>query len=237
MCIQCGKCIEVCDHKARDYRDDTERFFHDLQQGLKITVLVAPSARTNFPEYKRLIGYLKKLGAQMVYDVSFGADITVWAYLKALAETGRSSIIAQPCPVIVNYVEKHQPELLDYLAPVHSPMMCTAIFFRKNSRCQDRLAFLSPCIGKGIEIINANTQATVEYNVTFKKVTNYPINNGVDLRAYPEREFDDPGCGLRYVFPRPGGLRENVQAQAEDVWIHHAYSGYHLRHGGSVPRQ
>lgn len=80
----------------------------------------------------------------MVYDVSFGADITVWAYLKVLRETGRSSMIAQPCPVIVNYVEKHQPELIDLLAPVHSPMMCTAIYLRKYAGCQDRLAFLSP---------------------------------------------------------------------------------------------
>ena len=27
-CIHCGKCIKVCDHNARDYKDDTERFFH-----------------------------------------------------------------------------------------------------------------------------------------------------------------------------------------------------------------
>ena len=48
MCIQCGKCIEVCDHKARDFRDDTKRSFHDLQQGQKITVLVAPRCGPTF---------------------------------------------------------------------------------------------------------------------------------------------------------------------------------------------
>ena len=26
-CIHCGKCIEVCEHDARDYIDDTEEFF------------------------------------------------------------------------------------------------------------------------------------------------------------------------------------------------------------------
>ena len=219
LCIHCGKCIEICDHKARDYRDDTERFFHDLEQGERIAVLVAPAARTNFPEYKRVIGYLKKAGVDLVYDVSFGADITVWAYLKVLAETGASSLIAQPCPVIVNYVEKHQPALLDYLAPVHSPMMCTAIYLRKYNGYQDRLAFLSPCIGKNDEINDANTQNTVQYNVTFKKLINYLTTKGINLQEYPEDEFDDPGCGLGFVFPRPGGLRENVQALAGDVWI------------------
>lgn len=29
-CISCGACITVCDHQARDYLDDTDRFFQDL---------------------------------------------------------------------------------------------------------------------------------------------------------------------------------------------------------------
>ena len=219
ICIHCGKCIEVCDHDARDYRDDTERFFQDLQEGQRISVLVAPSVRTNFPEYKRVIGYLKKLGAPLVYDVSFGADITVWAYLKVLAETGVSSMIAQPCPAIVNYVEKHQPGLLDYLAPVHSPMMCTAIYLRKYNGYRDKIAFLSPCIAKNDEIVDANTGNVVEYNVTFKKFMDYIATHGINIHEYPEGEFDDPGCGLGSVFPRPGGLRENVEAIAGNVWV------------------
>ena len=218
-CIHCGRCIEACDHNARDYRDDTERFFHDLQQGQEISVLVAPSVRTNFPEHKRVIGFLKKSGARLVYDVSFGADITVWAYLKVLAETGVRSLIAQPCPAIVNYVEKHQPELLDYLAPVHSPMMCTAIYLRKYEGCRDSLAFLSPCIGKNEEIRDANTDNMVQYNVTFKKLLDYVSAKGININDYPEREFDDPGCGLGYVFPRPGGLRKNVEAILGDAWV------------------
>ena len=190
---------------------------NDLEQGERIAVLVAPAARTNFPEYKRVIGYLKKAGVDLVYDVSFGADITVWAYLKVLAETGASSLIAQPCPVIVNYVEKHQPALLDYLAPVHSPMMCTAIYLRKYNGYQDRLAFLSPCIGKNDEINDANTQKYRPIQRHVQKLINYLTTKGINLQEYPEDEFDDPGCGLGFVFPRPGGLRENVQALAGDV--------------------
>ncbi|HHT48938.1 MAG TPA: 4Fe-4S dicluster domain-containing protein [Firmicutes bacterium] len=233
MCIHCGKCIDVCDHNARDYRDDTERFFQDLQQGKEISVLVAPAARANFPEYKRVIGYLKEAGAHLVYDVSFGADITVWAYLKVMAEKGVSSIIAQPCPVIVNYVEKHNPVLLDYLAPVHSPMLCAAIYLRKYQGCRDRLAFLSPCIGKSDEIRDTNTEKIVTYNVTFKKLNAYLTMKGINLNEYPEREFDDPGCGLGYVFPRPGGLRENVQAIAGKIWIRQVEGqeeAYHYLH-------
>lgn len=30
-CIACGACFDVCEHNARDYEDDTERFFADLK--------------------------------------------------------------------------------------------------------------------------------------------------------------------------------------------------------------
>ena len=42
-CIHCGKCLEVCPHNAREYRDDTAAFLKDLRAGEKISLLVAPS--------------------------------------------------------------------------------------------------------------------------------------------------------------------------------------------------
>ena len=55
-CIHCGKCIKVCDHNARDYRDDTERFFYDLSKGKKLSVIAAPSLIVNFHKYNNLLG-------------------------------------------------------------------------------------------------------------------------------------------------------------------------------------
>lgn len=34
-CIACGECFDVCPHEARDYYDDTDRFFEDLASGKK----------------------------------------------------------------------------------------------------------------------------------------------------------------------------------------------------------
>ena len=42
-CISCGACFDICEHNARDFTDDTERFFEDLNRGEKISLLVAPS--------------------------------------------------------------------------------------------------------------------------------------------------------------------------------------------------
>jgi iron only hydrogenase large subunit-like protein/nitrogen-specific signal transduction histidine kinase len=230
-CIHCGKCIKVCDHNARDYIDDTKRFFYDLSSGKKLSVIVAPSIIVNFNEYKKLLGYLKTLGVNFIYNVSFGADITVWAYLREMEEKKLNTMIAQPCPPIVNYIQKHQPELIDKLAPVQSPALCTAIYMKKYANINDDIAFLSPCIAKSDEINDKNTYGYIKYNVTFKKLVEYLEANNIDLSKYEERNFDDIGCSLGFLFSRPGGLTENIEARMKDAWIrqingpHHVY-GY-----------
>lgn len=229
-CILCGKCIEVCDHEGRDFRDDTERFFDDLGKGKKISIIAAPAVRVNFGNYKKLFGYLKSRGAGVIYDVSFGADITTWAYLKAIREKNLSSVIAQPCPAIVSYIEKYKSELVRNLAPIHSPMMCTAVYLKDYANVREDIAFLSPCIGKINEINDPNTRGYIQYNLTYKKLKDYLDKNSVSLSNYREQEFEDIGCSLGCVFSRPGGLKENVEAKVKNAWVRqvegheHAYS-------------
>ncbi len=218
-CIHCGNCIDICDHNARDYRDDTEAFFNDLKQSRKISLIVAPAVRVNFPNYKKLLGFLKSKGVNLIYDVSFGADITTWAYLKTIKEEKLDSIIAQPCPPIVNYVQKYMPKLIEYLAPIQSPMMCTAIYIKKYEKIKNDIAFLSPCIGKTDEINDENTYNFVKYNVTYKKLEAYLNRYKIDINDYEEYEFDDIGCNLGFLYSRPGGLRENVEKRFKNAWI------------------
>lgn len=219
-CINCGSCIDACMHDARDYFDDTDSFFEDLKKGKKISLIVAPAIRTNFPNnYKRLFGYFKSLGVDGIYDTSFGADITTWAYLKAMKERNLSGTISQPCPVIVNFIEKYQPALLSKLAPIHSPMMCAAIYIKEYEKIKGPFAFISPCIAKKDEIEDSNTKGIIQYNVTFKKLIEY-INNNINLSQYPEYEFDGRKSELGALFPRHGGLRENVEYHLKgQPWI------------------
>lgn len=245
-CIHCGECIKVCDHEAREFNDDTEEFFRNLLSGKKISLIAAPAIRMNIPNYKKLFGYLRSIGVKLIYDVSLGADITVWAYLKAMKEMQLPSIIAQPCPAIVNFIEKYEPELINQLAPVHSPMLCTAIYMKKYKNVTDQIAFLSPCIAKSDEIHSKNTNGYVSYNVTFKSLLEYLAKNQINIDAYEEYDYDDVPCGLGLLFSRPGGLRENIEQKAPDTWVrqiegqHHAYeylNQYHtrLKKGKEVP--
>ena len=47
-CIGCGACLDVCEHDAREFVDDTEKFFEDLKKGEKISLLVAPAFKANY---------------------------------------------------------------------------------------------------------------------------------------------------------------------------------------------
>lgn len=207
-CIACGACFDACTHAAREYTDDTDAFFEGLAAGRKISVIIAPAFLANYPrEYKKILGYLKEKGVNHIYSVSFGADITTWGYLKYITEHNFVGGISQPCPAVVNYIEKYIPELIPRLVPVHSPMMCMAIYMRKYLRMDDEIAFISPCIAKRLEITDKNTYGYVKYNVTFQKLMNKIAGRFAGSKEYT----DELDYGLGSLYPMPGGLRENVE--------------------------
>ncbi len=206
-CIQCGACFEVCAHEAREYQDDTELFLNDLKAGKDISILIAPAFIANYPqEYDHVLGYLRQLGAKHLISVSFGADITTWAYINYISKNNFTGGISQPCPAVVSYIEKYLPDLVQKLVPVHSPMMCTAIYAKKYMGINDRLAFISPCIAKKTEIADPNTNGYVTYNVTFKKLMEHMRK--INTTAYSAK--DEIEWGLGSIYPIPGGLKENV---------------------------
>lgn len=207
QCINCGSCFDACEHGARAYEDDTERFFADLAKGEKISLLLAPAFMANYPdEYEKVLGGLKQLGANRIISVSFGADITTWAYINYITQNNFTGGISQPCPAVVNYIEMYLPQLLPKLMPVHSPMMCAAVYVKKYMRVADKLAFISPCIAKKNEIEDPNNGGLISYNVTFDHLMRYVHEHhisGPNVR-------DEIEYGLGSVYPMPGGLKENV---------------------------
>ena len=205
-CIVCGLCISACKHDARYYVDDTERFFEDLAKGVPISIMAAPAIRTNIPEYKRVYTYLKSLGVNKIYDVSLGADISIWGHVRYL-EKHREPMITQPCPVIVMYLEIYRHDLLKKLSPVHGPMGSASVYMRKYQGISDNIAALSPCIAKSIEFRDTGI---AQYNITFPKLLNYLEDNYVIL-PIEETEYDHEESGLGTIFPVPGGLKENIE--------------------------
>lgn len=225
-CINCGACFDACEHDARSFRDDTERFFEDLKRGEKISLLLAPAFLANYPrEYASVLGGLKKMGVNHIISVSFGADITTWGYIKYITEHNFTGGISQPCPAVVSYIEKYVPELLPKLIPIHSPLMCGAIYVKKYMKLPDKLAFISPCIAKKHEIEDRNTYGYVSYNVTFDHLMEYVRKN--NIRG--EDVSDEIEYGLGSIYPMPGGLKENVYwFCGEEVFIRQIEGEKHM---------
>lgn len=206
-CISCGACFDACMHNAREYRDDTLRFFDDLKKGESISVIIAPAFKANYPnEYEKVLGGLKKLGVKRFISVSFGADITTWGYINYIQKYNYTGGISQPCPAVVGYIERYMPEILPKLFPVQSPMMCTAIYAKKVMGIKDKLAFISPCIAKKLEIDDPNNKGYINYNVTFDHLMKYAKAHNVSGSPCS----DEIEYGLGSIYPTPGGLKENV---------------------------
>jgi hypothetical protein len=101
----------------------------------------------------------------------------------------------------------YKPELADRLSPVQSPMNCVAIYMKKNEGIYDSIAAISPCIAKSHEF---DSTGLVQYNVTFKKLSEYIEKNRITLPV-EESVFDHPREGLGSIFSMPGGLKENIE--------------------------
>ncbi|MBO7095770.1 MAG: 4Fe-4S binding protein, partial [Lachnospiraceae bacterium] len=226
-CIACGACLDACEHGAREYTDDVERFFDDLGKGVRISVLIAPAFLANYPrEYEKYLGMLKKLGVNRFISVSFGADICTWGYIKYITENKFFGGISQPCPAVVGFIERYTPELIPKLMPVQSPMMCSAIYLNKYMHVSDKLAFISPCIAKKNEIDDPNNKGYVSYNLTFKHLVEYLKKNPVS-GASPYK--DEIEYGLGSIYPMPGGLKENVYwLLGEDALVRQMEGEHHM---------
>jgi len=206
-CVACGACFEACEHHAREFRDDTEAFFDTLKSGEPVSVLIAPAFKANYPDqYESVLGGLKALGVKRFISVSFGADITTWGYINYIKKNNFLGGISQPCPAVVGYIERYLPELLPKLFPVQSPMMCAAIYAKKEMGVTEKLAFISPCIAKKNEIDDPNNKGYISFNVTFDHLMKYVNEHHISGAPCS----DEIEYGLGSIYPQPGGLKENV---------------------------
>ncbi len=211
-CIGCGSCIEACKHEARRGVDDADAFFAALSrgEGRRLIAIAAPAVAASFPrDYLRLNAWLKSLGLRAVFDVSFGAELTVKSYLEHARRNAPAAIIAQPCPALVSFAELYHPELLPYLAPADSPMLHAAKmakeFYPELRDCA--VAVLSPCYAKRREFDEVSEKYGGEfYNVTFKSIAARLRAGGVDLSRFPELEYEGGRAERAVLFSTPGGL-------------------------------
>lgn len=220
-CIRCGACVKICNHKARDYEDDTDRFWKDLKSGQNIIAISAPAIKVAFDGYWRnVLDALKQNGVKKIYDVSFGADICTWGHIRYIEKHPGAKVISQPCPAIVNYIKKYRHDALPYLSPVHSPMLCLVVYLKKYLGENAKIAALSPCIAKRDEF---RETGLVDYNVTYERLAELLRKNGIPFeppkKVHSNFEFDGVQGALGAIYPRPGGLKACLEAETDKLNI------------------
>ena len=211
MCIGCGSCLSACTHKARYSIDDFPSFMTAAQKGTRMVAVVAPAVAASFAGgFLRLNGWLKSLGVEAFFDVSFGAELTVRSYFEHIRKNDPPMVIAQPCPAIVTYIQIYKPELLPSLAPADSPMLHTIKMVRKffPQYGAHRVVVISPCIAKKREFQEAGGG---DYNVTFGSLERHFADRKIDLGSFPEIAFESPEPERAVLFSTPGGLLQTAE--------------------------
>ncbi len=218
-CINCGSCMAACSHGAREYRDDTDRLFEDLYSKKNISLLVDPSFYIMYGTLaNKFLGYLKSLGINKIYDVSYGADISAFMHIKYLKDNmcndgTAKAFISQTCSSVVTYIEQCLPELIPYIIPVESPSVSLTIYLKKYLKITDDLVYLSPCISKIGTQKSKSEYGNVDYHVTFKhlfeKFKKLHISKDELDTYYAEADLTSDGMGN--IFSVKEGFIEAVR--------------------------
>ncbi len=217
MCIGCGACIKSCSHGARSFCDDIEGFVQALNSATPIVAIMAPAIAANFAgNYLRINSMLKDWGVEAIFDVSFGAELTVKSYIDHIEQNKPKTVISQPCPAIVTYIQIYKPELIDYLAPVDSPMMHTMKMIKNHypKYAHHKIAIISPCIAKKREFDEVGIG---DFNVTILSLQQLMGNMAVDLTSYPEIDYDNSPAERAVLFSSPGGLLRTAEREIPTI--------------------
>ena len=211
LCIGCGSCIEACTHGARKGIDDAELFFDSLKKGEKIVAIVAPAAIVSFRgKDLELNGFLKSLGVEAVFDVSFGAELTTKSYVEYIKNKNPDCVISQPCPALVSFIETYRPELIKYLAPADSPMLHCAKMIKEfyTKYTGYKIAAISPCYAKRREF---DETGICDYNVTMRSIQNYMEEKSIRIDSFPKVEYENPAAERGVLYSTPGGLMRTAE--------------------------
>ena len=214
MCIGCGLCITACTHEARSYLDDFDDAMARLRRREPTVAIVAPSIATNFPnQHLQVNGWLKSIGVEAVFDVSFGAELTIASYIDFFTRANPKTLIASPCPSIVTYIEMYHSELLKYLAPTDTPMGHTIKMIRRfyPQYAKHHIFVASPCLAKRREF--AQTTANVS-NVTYRSLERHFEENGINLSRFDAVDFANDPAERAVLFSTPGGLLRTISRDA-----------------------
>ncbi len=237
-CIQCGQCVNVCPTGALMEHSEIDKVDHALRYGNKYVIAqAAPAVRAALgeefgfkigtPVTGKMIAAMRRLGFHRIYDVNFGADLTIMEegteFLGRLKNGGVLPMITSCSPGWVNYAEYNYSDLLPHLSSCKSPhQMQGAIiksYWAKQHDVDPKDVFVvsvMPCTAKKFEKQREQNMVDglpdVDAVITTRELARMIKRAGIMFDRLPDEDWDQDimgdytGAGV--IFGVTGGVME-----------------------------
>jgi len=193
-----------------------------IKKGIPVYANVAPSIVGQFGEEitpGMLRSAFKSIGFSDMVEVALFADIITLREAKEYNENIITEddflITSCCCPVWINLLTKHYPELSRRLTKTVSPMIASgrvikAIFPGAIT------VFIGPCIAKKAEAKVPELKGAIDYVLTFDELNQIFTALDVNLSEMKDDNKEQSSLGGR-IYGRTGGVSESVRITLERI--------------------
>ena len=238
-CISCGQCAAACPTGAitilneigpawRALHDPKKRVVFQIAPAVRVAVGEAFGLEPGVNSLNKLVSALKMMGADEVYDTTFGADLTVMEeadeFLERLKKGGPFPMFTSCCPAWVKYVEEERPHFLKNISSCKSPMEMFAAVLKDQYKAKDeedgRTTYhiaIMPCTAKKMEAkrpeFSHNGKPDVDLVLTTQEIIMMIKESGIRFAELEGESPDLPfgmGTGAAAIFGTTGGVAEAV---------------------------
>ena len=219
LCIACGTCVQVCPQGAQQAESQLKTVQRMAERGEKLVASLAPSFYGAFKvdDPMKVVGALKKLGFAKVCETAVGAAIASDEMARVAMEGTMDNIISTCCPAVNDLIEKHYPELVQYLAPVVSPMVAHGRYIKKHDP-EAKVVFVGPCFAKIEEARDVRVDDAIDAVLTFQDLEEWMKKANLTLASVEPAPLDSENAGLARMYPTNAGVLHNVKARGLTGW-------------------
>ena len=236
-CIQCGQCVNVCPTGALLEHSEIDKVDDAFRAGKHVIAQAAPAVRASLgeefgmpvgtPVTGKMIAALRRLGFERVYDVNFGADLTIMEegteLLGRMRNGGVLPMITSCSPGWVNYAEYNYADLLPHLSSCKSPHQMQGAILKAYWAKQLGIApedvfvvSVMPCTAKKYEKQREQEKVNgipdVDAVITTRELGRMIKRAGILFERLPDEEWDQDICGdysgAGVIFGVTGGVME-----------------------------